>query len=115
MQKKWVIIFLLTVLQVNCQRYYGELLKSNVEFFFAHYQTWKEIEKRDIYSYEKMWAKSVSLRKVNVEMTLLLGRYDISYIGVDCTFKKNSALQGKRRRGRNVTIKWVWTWYNIYE
>ena len=34
----------------------------------------------------------MSLRKVNVEMTLLLGHYDISYIGVDCNFKNNSAL-----------------------
>ena len=48
-------------------------------------------------------------------MTLLLGRYGISYKGVDCNFKNNSALRGKRRRGRNVRIKWVCTWYNIYE
>ena len=38
-----------------------------------------------------MW----SLKKVNVEMTLLFGRYDISYIGVDCTFKNNLLYEEK--------------------
>ena len=79
MEEKSVLIFILTIFtSYNCQKFYGDVLKWNVEFISAHYKTWKEIERREIYSFKTCEDKLSFDKKVNVEMKLLLGYYYIT-------------------------------------